>query len=277
MDVVQFRVLERCVRIECDDSDVLRLILAVFDGFDAVETRTRCDVHYRVVAKADGGLRITCGGVAGPAVSNPESAVLAVERDLTVALQQQRPDLLFLHAASVQKQGRALLLIGESGSGKSTTTWGLLDRGFRYLSDELSPIDVEALQVHPYPRALVLKARPPPGFALPGGALMLAGTFHVPVCHLRHGFVQAPCPVGAAVMVEHRPKLEAPVLRAIGPAEATARIYGSVLNALHFPACGLDAVARIAETVPCFRLLTADLRATVDCMAGLLGPLDIAA
>jgi hypothetical protein len=51
-------------------------------------------------------------------------------------------------------------------------------------------------------------------------------------------------------------------VRAIGPAEAGARIYANALNALAHDDHGLDAVARIAETVPCFSVLSAGLPAT---------------
>lgn len=48
---------------------------------------------------------------------------------------------LILHAASVEKDGRAAILPGPPGSGKSTLCAALVNRGWRLLSDELTLID----------------------------------------------------------------------------------------------------------------------------------------
>ena len=56
--------------------------------------------------------------------------------------------------------------------------------------------------------------------------------------------------------------LAAPDVRAIGPAEASARLYVGALNTLAHTDHGLDAVARIGEHVPCFTLSSAGLPAT---------------
>lgn len=48
---------------------------------------------------------------------------------------------LILHAASIEKDGRAAILPGPPGSGKSTLCAALVNRGWRLLSDELTLID----------------------------------------------------------------------------------------------------------------------------------------
>jgi hypothetical protein len=63
-------------------------------------------------------------------------------------------------------------------------------------------------------------------------------------------------------LLKYCPELDAPNLRAIGPAEASARLYVNALNALAHSNHGLDAVARIAEHVPCFAVSSAQLHAT---------------
>jgi hypothetical protein len=64
--------------------------------------------------------------------------------------------------------------------------------------------------------------------------------------------------------VRHRQGLRAPVLSEISAAQAGARLYVTALNALAHPNCGLDAVVRVAERVPCYGLESADLRATCE-------------
>lgn len=68
-----------------------------------------------------------------------------------------RQDYVQLHASSLEISGRAMILAGDPGSGKSTLTAGLLGRGWRYLCDEFALIDPETRLIHPYPRALCIK------------------------------------------------------------------------------------------------------------------------
>ena len=164
---------------------------------------------------------------------------------------------------------QAWLLVGESGNGKSTTAWGLLHHGFRYLSDELSPIDLTTLQVHAYPHALCLK-QPPPVYPLPANRVLdLGATLHVPVDALPGALAAGPCDLGAVIFVRYGGHRPAPLLRAIGPAEAGARMYTCTLNALAHPDQGLDAVLHVAERIPGFALDSADLRTTCEALARL--------
>ena len=64
---------------------------------------------------------------------------------------------LVVHAASVERSGLAVLLPGNPGAGKSTLCAGLVNRGWRLLSDELSLLDLATGGVVPLPRPVSLK------------------------------------------------------------------------------------------------------------------------
>ena len=64
---------------------------------------------------------------------------------------------LIVHAAVVEKNGRALMLPAPPGSGKSTLCAALVSRGWRLLSDELTLIDLDTQQVMPLARPVSLK------------------------------------------------------------------------------------------------------------------------
>lgn len=64
---------------------------------------------------------------------------------------------LIIHAAVVEKNGRAVILPAPPGSGKSTLTAGLVLSGWRLLSDELTLIDRKTGLIHPLPRPVSLK------------------------------------------------------------------------------------------------------------------------
>jgi len=64
---------------------------------------------------------------------------------------------LVVHAAVVAKDDRAMIMPAPPGSGKSTLCAGLVARGWRLLSDELTLISVDDGQITPLPRPVSLK------------------------------------------------------------------------------------------------------------------------
>lgn len=64
---------------------------------------------------------------------------------------------LIIHAAVVERGGRALVLPAPPGSGKSTLCAALVARGWRLLSDELAMIDADTRDIVPLPRPISLK------------------------------------------------------------------------------------------------------------------------
>jgi HprK-related kinase A len=64
---------------------------------------------------------------------------------------------LIIHAAVVEKYGKALILPGIPGAGKSTLCAALIQKGWRLLSDELTLIDCASGYIVPVPRPVSLK------------------------------------------------------------------------------------------------------------------------
>jgi hypothetical protein len=85
------------------------------------------------------------------------AADLLVE-DAERLIAHRAPKLVFVHAGAVVWRGRAILLPGRSGAGKSELVAALLRAGARYLSDEFAIVDPGG-RIHPYPRRLALRRR----------------------------------------------------------------------------------------------------------------------
>jgi HprK-related kinase A len=64
---------------------------------------------------------------------------------------------LVIHAAVVEKNGRAAILPAPPGSGKSTLCAALVSRGWRLLSDELTLVQPGGAELVPLPRPISLK------------------------------------------------------------------------------------------------------------------------
>lgn len=70
------------------------------------------------------------------------------------AIQSVTQTHLVLHAAAAERGGVVVVLPAPEEHGKTTTVAGLLQAGFRYLTDEAVALDRETLQVTAYPKPL---------------------------------------------------------------------------------------------------------------------------
>lgn len=86
-----------------------------------------------------------------------EQAFPMLEWGLNWCISAHCHQYLIVHAAVVERGGRALLLPAPPASGKSTLCAGLVSRGWRLLSDELALIDPATKQIVPVPRPVSLK------------------------------------------------------------------------------------------------------------------------
>lgn len=259
--VLSLLILGQRVRVECRDLALRALLVDNFGAMASACQDSPPDLDYSI-QRWPQGCSLTRRGE--PAIDglDPCDLLYLLEKDITIELQKRRPELFFLHSAALDWHGKAYLLAAETGGGKSTTTWALLHHEFQYLTDELSPVDLSSMRVFPYPHALCLKRLPPGPYPLPADAVHLGRTIHVPTRSFPSRAISAPLPLGAAFLLKYCPELDVPNLHAIGPAEASARLYVNTLNALAHPNHGLDAVTRIAEHVPCFAVSSAQLPAT---------------
>ncbi len=265
---LSFLMLGQRVRIDCVDAPLRELVQRNFAAMTVSDDDLPADLSYRIELREKLPWLAPMGkDEPGRECANRGDLVYQLEHDLTVALQQRRPDLLFLHSAALERHGRACLLAAESGSGKSMTTWALLHHGFRYLSDELSPVDPETLTVWPYPHAISLKLPPPDPYPLPDEAIHLGRTIHVPTRFLPEPAHSRSLPLGVVFLIERRAGLADPSVRRLSPAEAGARLYVNALNALAHPGHGLDVVVRIAERTPCFTVGSGELAETCALIA----------
>jgi HprK-related kinase A len=65
--------------------------------------------------------------------------------------------VLLLHAAVVELDGRAVILSGPTGAGKSTLCAALIARRFRFLTDEIALVTLNDGHLQPHPRPISLK------------------------------------------------------------------------------------------------------------------------
>jgi len=260
----------RTFAIQCPDNETAALVdvgfggLLVPSGTSIPTFGTSCRIERN---GAEGGFRIYDGDGSASRSEDADSLLFHLDKFLTIALQQQRPELYFLHAAAVAIGGRVAVLAAPPGSGKSTLTVALLERGLSYLSDELAPIDPSRLLVYPYAHAVCLKSSPPEPFRLPPGTVAIGRRFHV----ASGLFAAAAEPLPLAAFVFLRRSVGSAVMsRRIGAAAAAAHLLANTLNALAHQGDGLNVAVSLAQRVPSFEIDTSDLRAACAAVEGIL-------
>jgi hypothetical protein len=261
LDTLSLRVLGCQVNVQCSDAASPALLRAQYGHLQGrLEPGA---LHYTVDRQEGAGRFVIIRASQPPLIAlDPGEFLFLFEKDMTVELQKLRRDLYFVHAAVLQCGRKAFMLVGESGSGKSTTTWALLHHGYGYWSDELAPVDLQTLEIYPYPHALCLKGVPPAAYPPPKSTLYTSRSLHIPTVTLPSVVGHAPAPVVAIFFVHYRPEALTPIVQPMSKATAVARLLANALNPLAHAADGLDGAITLGTSVASFDLTAADLTAT---------------
>lgn len=271
MNQSRFSVVERLVEVVWWADCLSPMISAAFGGFEPCASTQPAALAYRIMTESgDDRFSVVRNGAPIDRGLDASCLLFALQQDIVVGIQRLRHDLLFVHAAVVQCDGRAFLLAAPSGSGKSTLCWALLHHGFRLMSDELAPVEPQTLRIKPFPLAVTLKSRPSQCCPLPASTLETNRSYYIPIDALPCMPATESAPIGSIIFVDYASSHSAPALRKLSAAEAASRLYPNVLNALAHQSMGLDDVIRITCSVPCWYLASAALEETANEVTALL-------
>ncbi len=150
-----------CVRSSLPS--VPRGVLALYDQYPLVESVALADFHIEL--NPPGFLRrylrpqvqFSYDGYVPFKPLPQEQAYPMFEWGLNWCVANSAHDCLVIHAAVVERDGRAFIFPALPGSGKSTFCAALVSRGWRLLSDEMTLLDLRSGLVRPFPRPISLK------------------------------------------------------------------------------------------------------------------------
>lgn len=184
-------------------------------------------------------------------------------------------EYLLLHAAVVERGGKALVLPAWPGSGKSTLAASLACRGWRLFSDEFGVVTLAGTQVLPFVRPIALKnesievigRQDPDAFLGPVFPNTRKGTvahFRVPAASVNRARESAP--VAAIVFPDFQ--LGVPLsVRPLPKPTAFLKLAGNAFNYEVVGERGFHAVASMVASCRCYLLRYGDLasaHATLD-------------
>ena len=166
---------------------------------------------------------------------------------------------LLLHAAAVEREGRALLLPAYPGSGKSTLAASLANRGWRLLSDEFGIVTGEGTTVLPFARPPAIKnaaidalrAFAPEamfGPVIPNTRKGTIAHMRVPLTSLARGDAKAT--IGMIAFPEFHADAALSVAR-VGGADAFMRLATHAFNYEVLGKRAFDIVGDLVRSCPC--------------------------
>ena len=127
------------------------------DLWGGFETTARSPARPVEVETGPDGLRLSLPG--HPTVDFDDPWILAEVLRYWIAEDAlaSASGLVLIHAATVLRDGLALLLVGASGAGKTSLTLALLDAGWALGSDDVAALDPATGLIRPFPKPLGIR------------------------------------------------------------------------------------------------------------------------
>ncbi len=198
-----------------------------------------------------------------------------LEEECLKCLVREMPDVLWLHAGgAVDADGRAMILPGKTGRGKSSLSAALVRNGWKYLTDEHVPISTDDITTSAFPRPAEARER------VRGVVIDLEDeesfdenwqTFRrlkkrrwrIPLDRIAAGRA----PIGAIVFPDFRPDVGAR-LTPLKPAQAALRLIESARSPSEQRAAVFEKVAELVQRVPAWEITFDRLRPAVHLLTG---------
>ena len=246
-------------------------------------------IDFDIALRSSGGLRrwirpqvhFFCHGQ-HPFMPLPEDQSLPLmEWGLNWCVSHHYNEALVIHAAVVEKFGKALILPGQPGAGKSTLCAALVTLGgFRLLSDELTLLDLQSGCVLPNPRPVSLKNQAIEivrSFAGDGAISRVVhdtqkgtvGLLQPPPESLRCW--EEPAKPGAIVFPRFKPDIEGGTLQEMSKGLTFLELANHSFNYSVLAEKGFHTIARHLDDAACFAFeYDGNLNAAVEAMEDLL-------
>lgn len=167
-----------------------------------------------------------------------------------------------IHSAVVEKNGWALILPGDPGSGKSTLCATLALNDWRLLSDELTIIDRSTLSVRPIPRPISLKDQsirlvqsifPNNYLTKPISDTRKGDIAYAKPCNRSVQAVNQTAPIGMILYPRYRPKSSLEITP-ISKAFALAKLLENTFNVGLLGKEGVVDAAKAISCAKCFQI-----------------------
>jgi HprK-related kinase A len=246
------------IGLEASQPELERPIVDLYGDYPQLNPDTLPDVTIALRPQRGGrrrsAIRVFANGVAPYQAVPLRWALPVMEATINWFVWGHVARVLLLHAAVVERDGRAVILSGPSGAGKSTLCAALIARGFRFLTDEIAMVRHDG-QLEPHPRPISLKNEAIDLMAQMLPEAYLSQRFENPARGVVAFMRPSPRSIAAAsetappalvTFPTYRPGADFE-LRPVGRAQAFTRLVESSANYLTLLETGFETLANLVE------------------------------
>ncbi|MDZ4699622.1 MAG: hypothetical protein SH809_07950 [Rhodothermales bacterium] len=180
-------------------------------------------------------------------------AMQCLKFEIVFRFVREHRELLWLHAGAAAKGGRAVVMCGTWGRGKSTLVSNLCLRGWSYLSDDIVPVSLETGELVPFPLTPQMRehaATEDDRLLSPGEVAQLEKR----TIELREGQIDAGrCAIAALIFPQYSPEADMRLVRT-APASATLELLQNCLNLKMHRGEAVRYLGKLVERTPAFHL-----------------------
>ncbi len=148
---VTLRICGESLAIAGLPSELQERFRALMRPFEAEFDPTTATHHLQVRRQGD-EMAIVRNGEIAASYGDPILLLTQLEWHTVTTALEATEAYLPVHGAALTRDGATVLLLAESGGGKTTLTLGLMSRGWQPLADDIVLIDAQTLAIQPFPR-----------------------------------------------------------------------------------------------------------------------------
>jgi len=199
--------------------------------------------------------------------------VCRLEEDIENTLIRAIGDWVGFHAGAVMIRDSVCVIPGNPDTGKTTTTFNLVEMGQIFFCEEVTPVDPETFLVYPYPQTLTLSGTYAEKhlslYPVTNGELKILDSQMARYHPYAAG--SNPVPLKTILIPAYAPS-ETPGIEELSPGDVFTELLGYCFPPNRDDEHLFDSVIRICEETEIFRLRTNSLQSIRELLKELFGP-----
>lgn len=219
-------------------------------------------VRQLFITEANGRYTLQDGMRLNKTLTNVFWLLQAVKYEVVTSLIEARPDLLWFHAGAVADEKGAIIVAAPGGGGKSTLITKLCQYGWRYLSDDAIPLDLQTGKVIPFLQTPRVRENTG-GTLVPAKQLSAIPKFEVMLTSDR--LCCSPMPLQGIVFPCYSPETTTQ-LTSCSPANAILELLRHCINFTEHKRTAIQQLFPLIQPLPAANLVFSNAEEAVTCL-----------
>jgi len=229
--------------------------------------------HEYVIESISNGLSLVKDGQVAGQFGSCLDLICRLEENIENTLIQAMGNWVGFHAGAVMIGDSACVIPGNPDTGKTTTTFNLIEMGQIFLCEEITPVDPETLLVYPYPQVLTIEGAYAEKYLalypVQNGELKILDSQMARYRPHSAGSYQVPL---KTILMPSYDSSGTPGIEKLTPGKVFTELLGYCFPPNRNDEHLFDSLIRICEETEIFRLRTNSLQSTRDLLKELFGP-----